>query len=127
MKKLSDLTESEYHVLIEKGTEPPFSHIYNRLKAKGIFTCKFCSEPLFHSDAKYDSGSGWPSFYKPYTENALTVTTDTSHGMIRKEITCYKCGSHLGHVFEGEPTPSSLRYCVNGLSLDFEIAENKEE
>jgi len=112
------LTQQEYHVLFEKGTEPPFSHPYNTLKEKGIYHCKNCESPLFESHNKFDSGSGWPSFFDQIN-NAVQLNEDHSHGMARIEITCHHCQCHLGHVFSDGPQPTGLRYCVNGASLNF--------
>lgn len=112
------LTDLEYCVLFEKGTEPPFSHKFNHLKDKGVFVCKNCQSPLFDSNHKYDSGSGWPSFYEQI-KSAVAVNSDSSHGMIRKEIICSHCKCHLGHVFHDGPKPTGLRYCVNGSALNF--------
>jgi peptide-methionine (R)-S-oxide reductase len=111
-------TDLEYCVLFEKGTEPPFSHKFNHLKDKGVFVCKNCQNPLFDSNHKYDSGSGWPSFYEQI-KSAVAVNSDSSHGMIRTEIICNHCKCHLGHLFPDGPKPTGLRYCVNGSALDF--------
>ena len=111
------LTEDEYNVCRQKGTERPFSGEYYDTKEEGIYLCRCCGEPLFSSSAKYNSGSGWPSFYSPLTENGIDESVDSSHGMNRTEIICSSCGSHLGHVFPDGPEPTGLRYCVNSLSL----------
>lgn len=113
------LTQQEYHILFEKGTEAPFSHPYNTLKKDGIFVCKNCLQPLFNSSTKYDSGSGWPSFYDALP-NAIMTTTDTTHGMTRIEALCSHCQCHLGHIFPDGPDPTGMRYCINGTSLNFE-------
>lgn len=113
------LTPEEYAVLREKGTEAPFSSEFVHEKADGTYGCKVCGNPLFDSSAKFDSGTGWPSFDKPI-EGSVTTHADTSHGMHRTEITCAKCGSHLGHVFDDGPTETGQRYCINGLCLDLE-------
>jgi peptide-methionine (R)-S-oxide reductase len=114
------LTPDQYRVLREKGTEPAFTGAYWDNHEAGMYRCAACHEPLFSSDTKYDSGSGWPSFVQPLDPAAVTTEEDTSHGMRRVEIQCAKCGSHLGHVFPDGPRPTGARYCVNSLSLDFE-------
>ena len=113
------LDEPRYHVLREKGTEPAFSGEYYQNKDEGTYLCGACGEALFSSDTKYDSGSGWPSFYKPLKSTAVDELPDNSHGMRRIEVTCARCGSHLGHVFDDGPRPTGLRYCINSLSLRF--------
>jgi peptide-methionine (R)-S-oxide reductase len=118
----NQLSSLEYKVLFEKATEAPFSHIFNSLKDKGTFVCKNCEAPLFDSDAKYDSGSGWPSFYEQIAES-VTIQPDFSHGMERTEIICSQCQCHLGHIFTDGPNPTGLRYCVNGTSLDFQAVD----
>ena len=114
------LTPEEYHVCREKGTERAFTGEYWDSKEEGVYTCRCCFEPLFLSDTKYDSGCGWPSFFQPADQDVIEEHRDTSHGMIRIEVTCKKCGSHLGHVFEDGPTPTGLRYCINSLSVRLE-------
>ena len=118
------LTEDEYAVCRQKGTERPFSGEYNDTKEGGVFRCRCCGEPLFNSTEKFDSGSGWPSFYKPATESGIEESMDSSHGMTRTEIQCSACGSHLGHVFTDGPQPTGLRYCVNSLSLKLDREES---
>jgi peptide-methionine (R)-S-oxide reductase len=118
------LTEDEYVVCRQKGTERPFSGEYNDTKEDGVFRCRCCGEPLFNSTEKFDSGSGWPSFYKPATESGIEESMDSSHGMTRIEIQCSACGSHLGHVFTDGPQPTGLRYCVNSLSLKLDREES---
>ena len=113
------LTPEQFHVLREHGTERPFTSPLNREKRTGVFRCAGCGEPLFDSSTKYESGSGWPSFWAPM-DHAVKTTTDTSHGMVRTEVTCAKCGGHLGHVFPDGPRPTGERYCMNGAALDFE-------
>ena len=113
------LTAQQYKVLREHGTEPPGSSPLNHEKRDGTFACAGCGQPLFTADTKYESGSGWPSFFKPL-ENSVETTTDRSHGMTRVEVHCKNCGGHLGHVFPDGPQPTGMRYCMNGLALDFD-------
>jgi peptide-methionine (R)-S-oxide reductase len=120
------LDEDTYYVTREKGTERPFTGKYNSNKEQGIYRCACCGQELFSSDTKYDSGSGWPSFFKPADSSAIAEETDSTHGMVRTEILCSNCGAHLGHVFPDGPKPTGLRYCVNSLSLDFQKNEGKE-
>ncbi|BFM08130.1 peptide-methionine (R)-S-oxide reductase MsrB [Halioxenophilus aromaticivorans] len=114
----SKLSPEEYRVCRQCGTEPAFSGEYWDTKTQGVYQCKCCGEPLFNSATKYDSGSGWPSFYEPVAAGAIEETVDKSYGMVRTEIRCRKCGSHLGHVFPDGPRPTGLRYCVNSASLN---------
>lgn len=109
-----------YRVLREGGTERAFTGAYWDTKTKGLYRCAGCGEALFSSNSKYDSGSGWPSFTEAVADGAVDTKTDTSHGMVRTEITCAKCGGHLGHVFPDGPGETGLRYCVNSLSLKLE-------
>lgn len=113
------LTPERYRILREKGTERPYSGEYYLHNEKGVYCCAGCKEELFYSDTKFDAGCGWPSFFQPVDSTKITYTEDRSHGMIRTEITCTKCGGHLGHVFDDGPKPTGLRYCVNSLSLEF--------
>jgi peptide-methionine (R)-S-oxide reductase len=114
----SALTPAAYYVLRDHGTERPGSSPLNQEKRTGTFTCAACGQPLFHSDTKYESGTGWPSFWKPI-DNAVGTTIDRSYFMVRTEVYCARCGSHLGHVFEDGPEPTGLRYCMNGVALAF--------
>lgn len=116
------LTEEEYRVLRQKGTERPFTGKYNVHFDDGVYKCMACTSPLFYSDSKFESGCGWPSFDKSI-EGSIEYVRDTSHGMIRTEILCASCGSHIGHVFDDGPTETGQRYCVNSLSIDFDKFE----
>jgi len=117
------LTAEEFRVLREHGTEPAFRNEYHDFKGKGYYVCAGCGNLLFSSETKYNSGTGWPSFYQPVSEDAVDTTTDTSHGMVRTEVHCNRCGGHLGHVFRDGPRPTGLRYCINSTSLNFIPAE----
>lgn len=112
-----ELTPEEYRVLREKGTEPAFTGKYYQTKEKGVYMCAACGNTLFLSDAKYDSGSGWPSFTEPINNDSVETHTDTSYGMTRTEVVCKRCGSHLGHVFDDGPGPTGQRFCMNSVSL----------
>jgi peptide-methionine (R)-S-oxide reductase len=114
------LTPEQYHVTQEKGTERAFTGEYWNHKEDGKYHCIVCGELLFDSSTKFDSGCGWPSFYQQVTPEAIDVHGDDSHGMVRDEIVCHKCGAHLGHVFPDGPRPTGLRYCVNSASIKFE-------
>ncbi|HEX5163588.1 MAG TPA: peptide-methionine (R)-S-oxide reductase MsrB [Steroidobacteraceae bacterium] len=113
------LTAEQFRVLREHGTEPRGTSPLNYEKRTGQYACAACGQPLFESSTKYESGSGWPSFFRPLP-NAVSTTTDRSHGMTRVEVHCANCGGHLGHVFDDGPQPTGQRYCMNGLSLKFE-------
>lgn len=118
------LTDEQYYILREKGTERPFTGEYLNNKEEGVYTCAACDNPLFSSDTKFDSGSGWPSFYDVINEGNVELIRDTSHGMIRTEVVCANCKGHLGHVFnDGPQDETGMRYCINSISLDFKGKE----
>jgi peptide-methionine (R)-S-oxide reductase len=114
------LSPEVYHISREKGTERPFTSPYETSKEIGTYYCAACGNALFKSDTKFDSGCGWPSFYEPVSKGSIIYTPDNTHGMVRTEVQCGKCKGHLGHVFEDGPPPTGLRYCINGVVLDFE-------
>ena len=120
-----ELTSEQYYVCRMKGTEPPFTGKYYHSKESGTYLCAACGNELFDSSTKFESGSGWPSFYKPSSEENVNTEEDLSHGMRRTEVMCGRCGAHLGHIFPDGPRPTGLRYCINSVALKLEPKEKK--
>ena len=122
-----NLTPEVYYIARQKGTERPFTSKFETSHEIGTYYCAACGNPLFKSDAKFESGCGWPSFYEPISKAAIIYTPDNTHGMRRTETQCGRCKAHLGHVFEDGPKPTGLRFCINGVVLDFEKAKEAEK